>query len=478
MTELISELLDSAKLLVDLQKMSEVAQRLTGGLTSHEIAQKITDALGEKFDCAFSRIWLLEPGQTTLKLVASSGLHTRTDGFFSRVPMGAFKVGKIAQNRIAFLSNNLPGESWVKDRDWALAHSIRGFAGFPLMIEDRVVGVLATFSHSPLSQEFLEVLRVLCTLATVALEAADQQQIPSHAPFIHSQILSDQLANILVSTPLTLTGIERPLPSSFQWVFLKLAEVLESLRCSYCWLTYRAESVELTGVIAAPKLPTEQLGAWIDSALGNLLALVSCLGGSLQTQWGVNATTIQVQLSLPIASPLSLDDLQQATSTKLSVSIQCRQPLLQAAFTQLAYTAGLSVTGATDSTSPLLTDDSAHCRSTQPILWIQVGEHPEPKQIRAKVTLFTHAADLRAAVETVSRGKVWGLDSNRSQITLSEREVETLKLLAQGLRDRDIAETLFISESTVKFHLNNTMSKLKARTRYQALYQATVNGWI
>jgi hypothetical protein len=50
--------------------------------------------------------------------------------------------------------------------------------------------------------------------------------------------------------------------------------------------------------------------------------------------------------------------------------------------------------------------------------------------------------------------------------------------LTQGHRDRDIADHLIISESTVKFHMNNLLKKLKAQTRYQALHEAIVNGWI
>ena len=48
----------------------------------------------------------------------------------------------------------------------------------------------------------------------------------------------------------------------------------------------------------------------------------------------------------------------------------------------------------------------------------------------------------------------------------------------EALRDRDIAAHLIISDSTVKFHMNNALKKLKAQTRYQALHQAIVNGWI
>ena len=61
---------------------------------------------------------------------------------------------------------------------------------------------------------------------------------------------------------------------------------------------------------------------------------------------------------------------------------------------------------------------------------------------------------------------------------LSERELEMMQLLTQGLRDRDIAQQLIISESAVKFHINNILTKLKARTRFQSLNLAIVNGWL
>lgn len=48
----------------------------------------------------------------------------------------------------------------------------------------------------------------------------------------------------------------------------------------------------------------------------------------------------------------------------------------------------------------------------------------------------------------------------------------------EALRYRDIAVNLIISESTVKFSMNNVLKKLKALTRYQALHHAIVNGWI
>jgi DNA-binding NarL/FixJ family response regulator len=53
-----------------------------------------------------------------------------------------------------------------------------------------------------------------------------------------------------------------------------------------------------------------------------------------------------------------------------------------------------------------------------------------------------------------------------------------MRLLAQGHRDRDIAEQLYISERTVKFHAKNMLEKLGVRTRIQAVFEATQKGWL
>ncbi len=52
---------------------------------------------------------------------------------------------------------------------------------------------------------------------------------------------------------------------------------------------------------------------------------------------------------------------------------------------------------------------------------------------------------------------------------LTEREIEVLKLVADGNRNRDIAERLFISEETVKVHIKHIMEKLGASDRTQAV---------
>jgi len=74
------------------------------------------------------------------------------------------------------------------------------------------------------------------------------------------------------------------------------------------------------------------------------------------------------------------------------------------------------------------------------------------------------------------------LESNKgvatSDVVLSTRELEILKLIAQGLNYGEIAEQLSISYSTVRFHVTNINSKLGATSRTEAVSLATKAGLI
>jgi len=62
--------------------------------------------------------------------------------------------------------------------------------------------------------------------------------------------------------------------------------------------------------------------------------------------------------------------------------------------------------------------------------------------------------------------------------SLTDREIEVLRHVAEGNRNRDIAESLFISEETVKVHVKHIMDKLGASDRTQAVAIAVRRGMI
>ena len=61
---------------------------------------------------------------------------------------------------------------------------------------------------------------------------------------------------------------------------------------------------------------------------------------------------------------------------------------------------------------------------------------------------------------------------------LSQREVEILQLVAQGLSNKEIARELFISANTVKVHLRNIYGKLEVSSRTEATMVAVRQGWV
>src|SRR5260370_7880312 len=80
------------------------------------------------------------------------------------------------------------------------------------------------------------------------------------------------------------------------------------------------------------------------------------------------------------------------------------------------------------------------------------------------VIRHVHAGRKRVPAEVAAH-----LAQHMSDDFLTVRETEVLRYVAEGNRNRDIAETLSISEETVKVHMKHIMDKLGAKARTQAI---------
>lgn len=69
-------------------------------------------------------------------------------------------------------------------------------------------------------------------------------------------------------------------------------------------------------------------------------------------------------------------------------------------------------------------------------------------------------------------------DGQRALETLTDRELEVLRLVGRGLNNREICDSLFISEPTVKTHFTNVMQKMQFRDRVEAVLFAVQAGLV
>ncbi|MBI2472327.1 MAG: PAS domain S-box protein [Planctomycetes bacterium] len=152
--------------------VKDIGIAINEGNTTHEILRQCTEAIVHNLDAAFARIWTLNEKENVLELQASAGMYTHIDGSHSRIPVGKFKIGIIAQERIPRLTNNLVSDPDVSDKDWAKREGIIAFAGYPLIIKEHLVGVVAMFSRKPLT-EFVQ--RALASSADIIALGIDRK---------------------------------------------------------------------------------------------------------------------------------------------------------------------------------------------------------------------------------------------------------------------------------------------------------------
>lgn len=132
--------------------------------------QRCTEAIVKHLDVAFARIWTVSPNGQDLLLRASAGLYTHLDGKHSQIPIGQYKIGRIAETQEPHLTNQVVGDSNVHDQDWAKREGMVAFVGHPLVVDRRTVGVMAVFARQKLSERNTEAMRSIANSVALGIE--------------------------------------------------------------------------------------------------------------------------------------------------------------------------------------------------------------------------------------------------------------------------------------------------------------------
>ena len=160
---------------------------MTASLYLEEVLTVITQGLIDELGAAFARIWLMGPGDqcedcfkadlcsnrsSCLHLRASSGLSTHLNGEHRRIPIGALKLGQIAQTGKAVCTNDALNDDRIPNKVWLRENGLCSFAGYPMIFKDEVLGVLAMFSRRTILDDEFDRLGTLALQAAIAVKNA------------------------------------------------------------------------------------------------------------------------------------------------------------------------------------------------------------------------------------------------------------------------------------------------------------------
>ncbi len=117
----------------------DVRVTLAEGAPMRRMMTRCAEAMVRHLGGSAAWIWILDDAKEVLELQGRAGLDPPGDGPPDRVPLGNGLIGRIAELRRPYLADDLrPGDLAWTGRDDAAA-----FTGYPLLVEERIVGVAA-----------------------------------------------------------------------------------------------------------------------------------------------------------------------------------------------------------------------------------------------------------------------------------------------------------------------------------------------
>jgi len=160
--------------LIDRARQATLGAEIGKALVQQEdlrtLLQLCTESIVKNLDAAFARIWIFQENINALHLMASAGMYTHIDGNHKSIPIGKYKIGKIAENKKPHLTNTVIGDPQISDQEWAKLEKMVAFAGHPLVVGEKLVGVMAMFSKKPLQESALTALSSISDEIALGIE--------------------------------------------------------------------------------------------------------------------------------------------------------------------------------------------------------------------------------------------------------------------------------------------------------------------
>lgn len=213
---------------------AEIGMVLGQGGSLPDMLDRCVQSMVEHLEVNFARIWLLNRSTHLLELEAIAGQHGHTEEFYNRIPLGISIIGFIGYHREPYVTNTAYSDVCIGAKEWIRQEKLIAFAGYPLIVEERLVGVLALFSQHPFTEAAKGMLESVTNSIAVAIDRAwAREELLSRREALLFR-LANQIRNSLdLDTILSIAVNE-------------IRNLLQIDRCHFLWCESLVDHLSLT----------------------------------------------------------------------------------------------------------------------------------------------------------------------------------------------------------------------------------------
>ncbi|MGD9851035.1 MAG: PAS domain S-box protein [Nitrospirales bacterium] len=190
----ISERREAELALVERNRLlsleAEVGQVLNRHQKLSERLQGCAEGIIRLLPGAWAGFWTLKSQEEGLELQASAGLSTLSTDVVGPGSFGHAQIGQIAFEKRPHFTNAILGDPAVPERAWARGEGIVAFAGYPLLINQEVAGVMAVFSRQALTTFSCHSLGLVADRIATAIERQRVMEVHQKLETHYARILT------------------------------------------------------------------------------------------------------------------------------------------------------------------------------------------------------------------------------------------------------------------------------------------------
>jgi PAS domain S-box-containing protein len=154
---------------------AEVGLALTRRDALDSILERCANAMSQYLTAATAQIFTFDQRRQVFESRAIAGLFCEPETSPQAPPQVALDVAMLAQGRM-ILIKQLQGDSRLQDQEWAQKRSISSFAACPLVLEDKLVGLMSVFTQHPLTDQVLQEMGSVANGIALCIERKRSEQ--------------------------------------------------------------------------------------------------------------------------------------------------------------------------------------------------------------------------------------------------------------------------------------------------------------